>query len=253
MAWWRPGSTRRIRYGACSDTGRVRSENEDAYGRFPRHASPEAEEQLFIVADGMGGHSRGREASWAAVQVVSQTFFSCGGQPASERLRRAYEAANRSIYMRARQDGRADEMGTTCTVLAMTSGQIHMAHVGDSRAYRINRQGTEQLTRDHTMVEELRREGVLTELEAREHPQRSALLRAMGIDPDLEADVWRAGSLQRGDRYLLCTDGLIDIATEEMHRLVLSHTPQQACELLVDTANDRGGYDNVTVMVIRID
>lgn len=253
MSWWRPKSSKTIAYGFCSDIGRVRAENEDAYGCFPGDAAAKTDEHLFIVADGMGGHTRGQQASRAAVQVTSQTYFSTGGGSVSERLQRAFEAANRSIYQLAFQDGQSDAMGTTCTALALTDGQIHLAHVGDSRAFRISRRGTEQLTRDHTIVEERRREGILTDAEARAHPNRNVLRRAMGINPTLEVDVSSAGSLQPGDCYVLCTDGLTDVADVEMQQIVLALPPQRACDKLVEMANERGGFDNVTVMVIRID
>ena len=253
MSWWRPNRKRRIGYGACSDVGMVRSENQDAYGRFPRHATSDAADQLFVVADGMGGHVRGQEASRTAVHVVQETYFSAAGRAVTERLRRAFEAANAGIYKRAHNGEQHDKMGTTCTVLALSENRLYLGHVGDSRAYRINRRGIEQLSHDHTLVEELLREGILTEKEALMHPRRNTLTRAMGVTPNIQVDLAQVGPIQAGDNFLLCTDGLANVSTRELQQVVLSDSPQRACEKLVEMANDRGGHDNVTVMIVRID
>ncbi|MFQ5570994.1 MAG: protein phosphatase 2C domain-containing protein, partial [Rhodothermales bacterium] len=145
-----------------------------------------------------------------------------------------------------------EKMGTTCTAMALVDGHVHMAHVGDSRAYRIDEQGIEQLTHDHTLVEELRRQGVLTADEARNHPRRHALTRAMGIEPTLEVDVLEAMPIQSPQTYLLCSDGLAPVVNEEIRQVVATHPPQEASERLVQMVNERGGPDNVTVLLITI-
>jgi len=264
MWLWKSERRRHINMGACSDTGRVRQENQDAHGWFPPQPSSRAREKLFVVADGMGGHTRGREAGQTAVDVVQQAFFANADQPVAERLRQAFIAANDTIYQRAHApqtpvnghrnghgNGQATTMGTTCTALALINGQIHIAHVGDSRAYRINRKNVERLTQDHTMVEELLRAGVLTEEEAKSHPRRNVLVRAMGVAPTLEVDVFQAGPLASGDHYLLCTDGLAVIPLQKLQHVVLHQTPQDACENLVALANEHGGFDNVTALLIQ--
>ncbi len=144
-------------------------------------------------------------------------------------------------------------MGTTCTVMALVNGHLHMAHVGDSRAYRIDKHGMQQLTRDHTLVEELRRQGVLTADEARTHPRRHALTRALGIQPDLKVDVHEAMPVVAAQSYLLGSDGLAPVSEEEVWQVILTEPPQQACEHLVQMANDRGGPDNITVLIVSID
>jgi len=260
MWFWKSKRKRGVNLGACSDTGRVRRENQDAHGWFPHQATSPAKEKLFVVADGMGGHTRGREASQTAVAVVQEAFFANPKQPVAERLRQAFIKANETIYQRAQGAEPATNgnghthtatMGTTCTALALTNGAIHIAHVGDSRAYRINRKHIERLTQDHTMVEELLRAGILTEEEARTHPRRNVLVRAMGVAPTLDVDVVEAGSLASGDHYLLCTDGLAAIPLPKLQHLVLHQTPQHACENLVALANEQGGYDNVTALLIQ--
>lgn len=256
MAWWNkqkksePDAS--ICFGARSDVGRIREENEDAFGHFPEQASDDEADRLFIVADGMGGHSRGREASTTAVEVVQQTYFDTPDRPVTERLTEAFQRANTQVYQMAREDGKVDTMGTTGTALALVDGQAYIAHVGDSRAYRISDEDCEQLTHDHTMVEEMRREGLITKQEARSHPRRGALTRAIGTEPDVRVDVIEAGMLRVGDRFLLCSDGLADIPEEEVRDVVLGYPPQEACEQLVQRANKRGGYDNATALVIYI-
>lgn len=255
MAWWNRKKSKpdiSIRFGVFSDMGRVRDENEDAYGRFPEQVTEDVADQLFVVADGMGGHSRGREASTTAVNTMQRTYFAEPKQPVPERLTRAFAQANAQVYQMARQDETVDTMGTTGTALAVVEGEAYIAHVGDSRAYRINADGHEQLTRDHTMVDRMRREGVLTQQEAHEHPRRGALSRAIGTEPTVEVDIIEAGALQIGDRFLLCTDGLAEIPVEEIRNVVLGARPQAACEQLVQQANERGGYDNATALIVGV-
>jgi serine/threonine protein phosphatase PrpC len=201
----------------------VRSENQDAYGRFPAVADQETGERLFIVADGMGGHARGGEASRLAVDVLQETFFAGDDGAVGERLERAFEAANLRVYALGHTGPTQTITGTTCTVIALVDGHLHMAHVGDSRAYRIDKHGIEQLTRDHTLVEEL-----------------------------LEVDVLEARPVEAAQHYLLCSDGLAPVSEEEIRQVVLTYPPQQACEHLVEMANQRGGPDNVTVLIVAI-
>lgn len=252
MLWRRTKPSPTIIFGARSDVGQVRTENQDSYGRFPEGNNGETKEQLFIVADGMGGHAHGQEASRLAVNVVQETFFSHTDWSIEERLRSAFEMANTKVYERAQSGPDQETMGTTCTALAVLNGNIHIAHVGDSRAYLIDREGIQQITYDHTLVEELRRQGVLTEDEAKSHPRRHALTRALGIQPTLEVDVLDARPIEAPQSYLLCSDGLAPVTDEEIHEVVIAQPPQSACERLVAMANERGGPDNVTVLLVTI-
>lgn len=253
MLWKRSSRPLTIHFGAKSDVGQVRSENQDDYGRFPIVRAERDGDQIFVVADGMGGHEDGGHASRAAVEAVGDTYFADLDAPVEERLRRAVGEANARVYQFAQSGGIPKRMGTTCTALALVGGEAYLAHVGDSRAYRINREGISQLSEDHTLVEALMREGVLTEDEAARHPQRHALVRAIGIEAEVQVDVKRLKTPQAGDAFLLCSDGLARVTNVEIRDIVRSETPQQAAEILVKLANDRGGHDNVTVLVVKIE
>lgn len=253
MLWKRSARPFTIRFGAKSDIGQVRSENQDDYGRFPEVRAERNGGQLFIVADGMGGHEDGGQASRVAVEAVRDAYFEDRETPVEERLRRAVGEANVRVYQFAQSGAIPRKMGTTCTVLALVDAEAYLAHVGDSRAYRVGRDGISQLSRDHTLVEALMREGVLTEDEAAQHPQRHALVRAIGIQPDVEVDVERLAPPQPGEAFVLCSDGLARVTDVEIRDVVRAGTPQQAAETLVQLANDRGGHDNVTVLVVKIE
>ena len=252
MSWWRVKRPTLISYGAASHVGLVRSENQDAYGCFPDEEAENVNERLFIVADGMGGHQGGKEASSMALKIVPDVFFAEEEVPVPQRLRNAFTQANKQIYQKAMTGEGFERMGTTCTALALSDNTIHIAHVGDTRAYRIEKNNIELLTSDHTLVEEMRREGVLTEDEARVHPRRNTLTRAMGVEPDLLVDVYEIGSIKPEHRYLLCSDGLSEVASEELLKFVMQLAPQDASEKLIGLANDRGGHDNVTVLIVRV-
>jgi len=244
-----------ITFAARSDVGLRRSENQDNYGIFPKDPiePPGSMGRLFIIADGMGGHSGGREASEMAVRLVEETYFSDTANDTANALRHALEHANEQIYQRAEASPHVGGMGTTCTALVLKGRTAYLAHVGDSRAYRINRENVWQLTRDHSKVAELQRQGILSEKEAREHPERSIIMRALGIAPAVEVDIIEDIPINAGECFLLCTDGLAAVKEREMSKVVLSNPPEVACQKLIASALDRGGQDNVTVQVIRID
>jgi PPM family protein phosphatase len=253
MLWKRTARPLTLRFGAKSDVGRVRSENQDDYGRFPEMRTERDGDQLFIVADGMGGHEDGGRASRTAIEAAQEAYFAAPERPVEDRLRHALDAANLRVYEQARAGGIPKKMGTTCTALAVKDAEAYLAHVGDSRAYLVRKHGISQLTQDHTLVDALRREGVLTEAEAERHPQRHALVRAIGIDPAVEVDVRRLDPPAAGDAYLLCSDGLARVSNVEIRDVVRAETPQQAAETLVDLANERGGHDNLTVLVVKFE
>jgi protein phosphatase len=251
MEWfiWYRNEKHPVHFAARSHAGKIRGENQDSYGWFPENLQKEEMPPLFVVADGMGGYTRGSEASRTAVEVVRETYAS-GGGTIFKRLKRAFTAANERIHALAQKGDEGGRMGTTCTALVLENARIHIAHVGDTRAYRINSERIEQLTRDHTVVDELRQEQVLTASEVRNHPQRHLLTRALGIALKVEIDV-SSSTLQENDRILLSTDGLASMPEEEIQRTVLSAPPEEACEKLIDRANERDGADNVTVLVIH--
>ena len=227
-----------------TDTGRQRRGNEDAfYARAP----------LFAVADGMGGAQAGEVASHLAVEVLEQGLPDAGGS-IEERLRARVREANARIMESAQADDARAGMGTTLTVAYVGEDDLTVAHVGDSRLYRLRDATFERLTDDHSLVEELVRQGKLTPEEADEHPQRSIITRALGAEEGVEADshTW-AG--RDGDVYLICSDGLTSMIPEAHVARVLTEAPSLASagRMLIDAANDAGGRDNITVVLFRLE
>lgn len=250
--WWKTKQERTVRVGVRSDVGQVRTENQDAWGIVPELDRPApVPERLFIVADGMGGHEHGQDASRMAVAALSERYFQDIDPSVPNRLRNAFAYANTRIRERATNGGQVEKMGTTCTALLVRDEELYLAHVGDSRCYRLTQEGIEQISQDHTFVEQMRLEGVLTEEEARNHPRRHALLRALGIRDEMDVDVQGPWPLTTHVRYLLCSDGIAPLSDAELHRMVMdTNQPQEACDALVDLVNERGAPDNVTVMIV---
>jgi protein phosphatase len=227
-----------------TDTGRQRQANEDSLlARSP----------LFVVADGMGGAQAGEVASLAAIQAFE------GGLPAGppeHSLQSSIAAANRTIHDRAHSDSSLAGMGTTITAAAVDSERelVVIGHVGDSRAYRLRDGILQRLTRDHSLVEEMRRRGQITEEQAEDHPQRSIITRALGPEPEVEVDVQSVPS-EPGDIFLLCSDGLTTMVGDERIRdlIVASPTLDAATRSLVEEANRAGGRDNITVVLFEVE
>ncbi len=227
-----------------SDTGRQRSANEDSV--FTR-------DPVFVVADGMGGAQAGEVASKAAAESFDRELPQA---PPERVLRETIETANAAIHGRAHEDPDLAGMGTTITaaILNPEAEEVAIGHVGDSRAYRLRGNKFERLTRDHSLVEEMRRKGQLTEAQAEDHPQRSIITRALGPEPEVEVDVQTVPS-QAGDVFLLCSDGLTTmLGDEQIARLLGRATSMQsAVRALVDEANRAGGRDNITVVAFRLE
>ena len=226
-----------------TDTGRQRSENEDSlFVRAP----------IFVVADGMGGAQAGEVASKAAADAFDRDLPE---SPPEDFLRETIEAANRRIHDLARADPSKAGMGTTITaaIVDAQSEEVGIGHVGDSRAYRLRRGRLERLTRDHSLVEEMRRKGQITDAQAEDHPQRSIITRALGPEPEVEVDVQTVAAAP-GDVFLLCSDGLTTMVKEERIGAVLSATTsmREAVRQLIDEANAAGGRDNITAMAFRL-
>ncbi len=239
----------------CSDVGQTRAHNEDR-GQSVRPgdaATRAAKGVLVLVADGMGGHAAGEVASTAAAEIIAQTYYASTAPP-PDALRAAFLAANAAIHARASADAALDGMGTTCTALVLRGGEAWAAHVGDSRLYRCRDGRSERLTEDHSVVSEMVREGLLTEAQARNHEQRNVITRALGIHAHVEPTVRSAPlAVRPGDVFLLSSDGLYDLVEEdEIAQAVASGSVHDAAQRLVDLANARGGFDNVTVGVVRV-
>ena len=232
-----------MRYAALSETGRVRDNNEDSY---------HADGRIFIVADGMGGHRAGEVASAAAIESFLRFEEEKRGLPPLQRLRGGIEAANHHLSIMAREDPELEGMGTTFTAILVESG-LYLGHVGDSRAYMWRRGELRLLTRDHSLVERMVSEGHLSPRQARVHPQRNVILRALGVAEDLEADLDTI-DVAPADRLLLCSDGLSGyLEDKELGEIMsLEVEPEERCRRLVGAANERGGLDNITVIVVDL-
>jgi protein phosphatase len=226
-----------------TDTGRQRRDNEDnAFVRAP----------LFVVADGMGGAQAGEVASKLAVEEFHDALPDQGS--AEERLTDRIRAANRHIYDLSRTEHEHAGMGTTLTAVYLEDDHLAVAHVGDSRAYIFRDGELRRLTQDHSLVEELVRQGKLTEEQAAEHPQRSIITRALGIEGDVEVDTW-SYPMRAGDVVLLCSDGLTSMIGEEQIVQILGaeRSLGRAADRLIGAANDAGGRDNITVVLFRLE
>jgi serine/threonine protein phosphatase PrpC len=226
---------------SLTDVGRQRSANEDAHF---------VDDPLYAVADGMGGARAGEVAAKNAVDELS----ALGGAKVSEKqLASAVEQANRRIHELSRQDESLAGMGTTVTAVAVGQSEVSIAHVGDSRAYRLRDDALERLTHDHSLVDEMVRAGKLTPEEAEVHPQRSIITRALGPEPDVEVERMTYPA-RAGDVYLICSDGLTTMVPEDALAAVLRgrSSLEQAGTQLVRAANEAGGRDNITVVLFRL-
>lgn len=227
-----------------TDTGRQRNANEDSF--FVR--AP-----IFVVADGMGGAQAGEVASKAAADAFDVDLPE---GPPEQVLRETILAANRKIHELARADPSRAGMGTTLTaaIVDAVGEEVAIGHVGDSRAYRLRGGKLEQLTRDHSLVEEMRRKGQITDAQAEDHPQRSIITRALGPEPEVEPDLQTVPAVA-GDVFLICSDGLTTMLGEEQIAKLLAGASSMgaAVRALVDEANRAGGRDNITALAFRLE
>ena len=243
-----------LEFFGASDIGLVRKENQDSFGKFPSESDDRNQPKgiLFIVADGMGGHVGGKDASQSAVEIISREYYSFSSELITNCLKYAFKTANFRIHQSSRDEIQAHRKGTTCSALVIEKQLAYIGHVGDSRIYRINNDKIEQLTNDHTQVEEMLKKGILSEDEAKNHPAKSILVRALGIESEVEVDTIENIEIKAGDNFVLCSDGLAKVTPEELKGIVLSNSPEDACKELIKLANERGGHDNVTVLIIRV-
>ena len=236
--------------GAATDTGNLRGQNEDAHI---------AEQNLFAVADGMGGHNAGEVASAMAIEHLRGIALS--GVSSAEAFAQVVRDLNSAIYTSATSTTDQRGMGTTLTAAALLAptdnvdqpSQIVIANVGDSRTYLLRSGGLRQMSVDHSYVQELVTEGLLTVDEARTHPRRNIVTRALGIDEQVSVDTWTIPMFD-GDRFMLCSDGLVDeVPLDEITELMREQSaPQLIAERLVTAAKRHGGRDNITVIVVDV-
>ena len=235
-----------LRSGSASDVGRVRTVNQDL---------PLERPDLYAVADGMGGHVGGEVAARVAVETLEQAFERA---PTVDGLREAFSEANAAVWRESQSNRDLRGMGTTLTAVALVGGPEgrtcwRWPMSGDSRAYVFSGGEMTQVTDDHSLAEERMRHGEMTEEEAAVHPQRHILTRALGVSAEVEADMWEL-ELRTGDRLLLCSDGLTnEVGTEEIAGILGEiDDPEEAAQRLVDVANEHGGADNITVVVVDV-
>lgn len=234
-----------MRVGVASDVGRQRKINEDGYL---------IKEPVFAVADGMGGHSAGEVASAVALQTIEKQLQKIPEeQEIPDFLARSIQEANAAIFQKSTTEMEQRGMGTTLTVALLLKDRVYIGHIGDSRAYLLREDKLSQLTEDHSLVAQMVKEGMLSPQEAEIHPQRSVLTRALGVEPSAQIDIC-VSQIKPKDKILLCTDGLTamlsDVEIEEI--LNTPRDPQSICKTLVDAANEHGGADNITAVLLEI-
>jgi len=251
-----------VKLGQRTDVGRERTLNEDSLLTLSSSQLARSKiDGIFVVADGMGGHSAGDAASSYVVETLQNTFsgdayrqwvasLGVTEDALSLVMSRVIEESNAKLYQASIEGSLPDGMGTTVTAAGLIGDNLHIAHVGDTRAYLIRNGQISQLTRDHSWVAEQVELGVISKEQAEQHPDRNILTRAVGTDPTVEVDVYTT-NIQDGDILLLCSDGLCGLVSdaEILQHVLENPIPKQACDKLVQLANARGGPDNITVLI----
>jgi protein phosphatase len=238
-----------------TDVGLVRSENQD-FGTLTTAAEERRsamDGRLLIVADGMGGHRGGATASRLAGETVKANYLQSQSKDHPTALRESLSRANARIFAEAQTNPDLRGMGTTTSALAIHGNQGWFAHVGDSRIYMVRNGEIKQLTDDHSLVATMVREGLLTSKEAETHPRRNVLQRSMGVAEDVEIDVRGPIEVKEGDTFILCSDGLHGLVKEDELKEVAARPLNEAAELFVKLALERGAPDNVTVIVADVE
>jgi serine/threonine protein phosphatase PrpC len=225
-----------------TDKGLVRKENEDAF-------CIEKDLGLLAIADGMGGHASGEVASKMAIEIL-RDFLKKEGEPLLDRLNSGAKLANKTIYDASHSQSHLNGMGTTLTAVQLDGNRLSIAHVGDSRVYLIRGGVIEQITDDHTIVSEQVARGMMTRGEAARSDMRNILSRALGIAPEVDVDI-EALTVSEGDQLVLCSDGLSELISDDeiLSEVQSSKKPEIVCNELVNLAIQRGGEDNITVIV----
>jgi len=239
--------------GAKTSIGRIRDINQDSYYISPNNKYP-----LFIIADGMGGHKAGEIASKMAVEIISSSLENDSENIIMDenyiinRIKNSIWRANDEIYKKSLERNECSGMGTTVTLVWDINGKFYIGHVGDSRAYLLRGNNLYQITEDHSLVEELIRNGSISREEAKHHPQKNIITRAVGTNKDIEVDII-VEDKYKGDILLLCTDGLTNMLNDDEIKelLLVNENIQKACEYLVELSNNKGGFDNISVVAIK--
>lgn len=236
-----------------SDTGKVRKENQDAYAF---DVSDTKRPAFAVVCDGMGGAAAGNVASKLAIDefvssIKAAEVKSHTREGLRDMLSFAVQSANRTVHDAAKQNRTLHGMGTTLVAVLAERENVAVINIGDSRAYKISRDGISRITRDHSLVEDMVRMGELTEEQAMEHPGKNLITRAVGTDNDVTGDVFFP-DIEECDYILLCSDGLSNLVTEQemLFEVLYGGENCECCKRLIDIANERGGYDNITAVLL---
>lgn len=241
----------------ATDVGRRRSGNEDSYEIWVADeiGRDHVADTLLVVCDGMGGSNAGEVASRMAVEAVVRVFAEGEGNDPVATLTKAIETANAEVHEHSRSRADLSGMGTTCTAVALRGADLFVAHVGDSRAYRVRGGQLKQLTQDHSLVAQLVARGQITAADARTDPRRNVVTRSVGVGPEVEVDAIEISDPMRpGDTIVICSDGLHgQVTDDEIAQIGSDESLDRACRDLIELANARGGPDNITVAMARLE
>jgi protein phosphatase len=242
--------------GMLTDVGQVRTVDEDSILAADLSFGVNSESSKFLllaVADGMGGHAKGEEASKIALNAIASAVIPdlLNNTSFTKILEKGIQNANQDILDYTAKNPEASGMGTTSVCAVVKDNQIHLANVGDSRAYRVSDDEICRVTKDHSYVQALIDEGDITEEQARDHPRKNEITRAVGIMPSVEVDTMKL-TLDSDESLLLCCDGVIaHLSDDDIHKIIRdSPDPQTACQEIVDLANERGGSDNISLIIL---
>lgn len=242
-----------IKYSTGTNKGKVRKRNEDNYSVVDCDA---VDFMVFAVADGMGGMDFGDLASLEAKNILEETFENCKKAPgclsdAEKIFTELFNSINKKIIEICAEKRSATGMGTTLSVCLMNKEKIYVGHIGDSRIYLVGKNGIRQITKDHSYVEELINGGKITREQARTHPKRNIITRALGLEAEIEVDIFEK-KISVGDSILLCTDGLTNaVEDSKIFSIIKNNGPDETVKLLIGKANEYGGKDNITVLLVN--
>ena len=238
-----------LNIGNYSDVGKAREINEDYFGSFSGSFG-----SLLLVCDGMGGHKGGEIASRLAVETISNHFEKLNDNyNISEVINKSLEAANTSIILKAKENSDLTDMGSTVVLVLIKDELVYYTSLGDSRIYKIRDGAIDQITKDNSLVQQMVDSNIITEDEAKVHPKKNVITKALGTNDELEQEYYEPFKLIENDKLILCSDGLTaHVDEEEIFQLSENNPPQQAAQKLVELANDRGGTDNITVQIVAV-
>ena len=244
-----------ISIGSATDIGKVKAENQDYHAAYPPADGKRSRlGTLIALADGMGGHRGGSTASKLAVDVLFESYYKSTASGIPDALADGFQAANQAVYDRSIAEPSLSGMGCTLTAVVVKGNTMHFGHVGDSRGYHISGNRISQFTEDHSLVASMVKAGVIQPEEARDHPDSHVITRAIGLKDEMEPDIGTGLRLKKGDRLLLCCDGLWEVVSDaDMLKIAQTISdPTRLCQTLVDQANDNGGPDNITAVAARL-